>query len=350
MYLRVWWLSPGVQQRGSVSRQSIVAPPWRARVTPLRHRAPAMSAPWRGAATMPDAAGTGGHVPVLPEAVVEYLAPRPGAVIVDATVGLGGHSAQLLPLVGGTGRVIGLDQDPEALRAAAARLGSHPALTLHQANFRALPSVLQALGLEAIDGLLVDLGVSSLQLETPARGFSFQVDGPLDMRMDPRHATTAAHLVRDLSERELADCFFELGEERHARRIARAIVGARRVAPITTTTRLADIIERAVPRRGARLHPATRVFQALRLAVNRELDALEQLLQAAPACVRPGGRIVVIAFHSLEDRPVKRAFRAWAVAGAWRLLTKKPVRPSAEEIGANPRARSARLRAVMRVA
>ncbi len=352
MRLRVVWLSRSGEQRGAVSRQLAVAPPWRARVTPLQLRRHSV-----GRDHMHDS-GTNHvnealppsseHLPVLLGEVVEYLAPRPGAVIVDATIGLGGHSQRLLPLLGTTGHLIGIDQDPEALRVASERLGSPPSLVLEQANFRELPSVLQDAKRPAIDGLLVDLGVSSLQLGTPKRGFSFQANGPLDMRMDPRNTMTAGQLINYLSEMELADCFFQLGEERYARRIARAVVCERRAAPIDTTMELADIVARAVPRRGGRLHPATRVFQALRVAVNRELEALEHLLRAVPTFIKPGGRVVIIAFHSLEDRLVKQTFRSLATTGPWRLLTKKPVRPSAQEVAANPRSRSARLRAVLR--
>lgn len=331
-------------QRESRRRQSMVAPPWRMRVSPLMLRvADKLPAPQAGPLPEPR------HVPVLAEEVLAYLAPRPGDAIVDATVGLGGHSMQLLPRIAPGGQLIGLDQDPEALRLAEARLGAHPSVTLRQANFRHLPTVLNELGIPAVDGVLVDLGVSSMQLETPARGFSFQHEAPLDMRMDPAARLTARDLVNRLPERALADCFWRLGEERRSRRIARAIAQARRQAPIATTAQLASLIARAAPVHGAaRLHPATRVFQALRMAVNQELEALQDLLRDAPALLAPGGRLVVIAFHSLEDRLVKQAFRAAAQDGPLRLLTRKPVRPSDAEVAANPRARSARLRAAMR--
>ena len=302
---------------------------------------------WEGeVAVMSDEAR---HVPVLAEEVAQFLAPRPGAVLVDGTVGLGGHTARLLPLVQPGGRILGIDQDPEALRIAQERLESDPSVTLRQANFRHLPSVLNELGMAAVDGMVIDLGVSSLQLETPSRGFSFQREAPLDMRMDPQTSVTAREFVNSWREAELADCFWRLGEERYARRIARAIVEARRRQPIDTTTQLAELIARAMPRRGPwRIHPATRVFQALRLAVNEELDALADLLRDAPDYLKPGGRLAVIAFHSLEDRLVKQAFRAGAQEGYWTVLTKKPVRPGDDEVLSNARARSARLRVAQR--
>ncbi len=340
---RRWDAFRSVRQRGPAMRQMHAAPPWRARVAPLMLRC----AVWEGeVVVMSDEAR---HVPVLAEEVLQYLAPRPGAVIVDGTVGLGGHSARLLPLVRPSGRLIAIDQDPEALRLAAERLGDDPAVVLRHANFRELPLVLRELRVPAVDGVVIDLGVSSLQLDTPERGFSFQREAPLDMRMNPHGSVTARQLVNGCSERELADCFWQLGEERFARRIARALVETRRKQPIETTTQLAVLVARTVPaRRESRLHPATRVFQALRLAVNDELAALSDLLRDAPAYLKPGGRLAVIAFHSLEDRLVKQAFRAGALAGAWTVLTKKPVRPSEDETLANPRARSARLRVAQR--
>jgi len=315
------------------------------------------------------------HRPVMVAEVLHWLAPRPGALYVDATVGLGGHAAALLEATGGAASLIGLDQDPEALALARTRLAAVTArlerpgsVQLVQANFRDLRPALQDLGVgdARCDGVLLDLGVSSLQLERPERGFSFRMDGPLDMRMDPALPTNAADLVNTLPERELARIFFEYGEERFGRRIARRIVEARQRQPLRTTRDLADLVRRAVPRPAeARLDPATRAFQALRIAVNRELEVLEPALRAACDALAPGGRLVVLAYHSLEDRIVKRTFE-WlsgrcrcppglptCQCGAERrldILTRKPATPSAEETRANPRSRSAKLRAAERVA
>jgi len=306
--------------------------------------------------------------------VVELLRPCLDGVIVDCTVGTGGHAEALLSASERV-RVIGIDWDEEALALARERLRAYGErfLPVHE-DFKRLDEILTKLGLETVEGILVDLGVSSLQLETAERGFSFQQEGPLDMRMDRRRAVTAADLVNTLSERELADLIFRYGEEPAARRIARAIVRAREAGPIRTTTELAAIVARAVGgRRRGRLHPATRTFQALRIAVNEELSGLEDFLDTAVARLAPGGRVVIIAFHSLEDRVIKRRLRVHAghcecVArrliphseiescprcGAARrlvLLTPRAVRPSDLEVRENPRARSARLRAGMRCA
>jgi 16S rRNA (cytosine1402-N4)-methyltransferase len=287
-----------------------------------------------------------GHVPVLLAEVLELLAVRPGALYVDGTVGLGGHAAAVLRATAPGGRLLGLDRDGETLAAARARLAEFGSrVRLEQGDLREIPG---RLGGERADAVLLDLGVSSLQLDDPARGFSFQAEGPLDMRMDRSAGTTAADLVNRMREGDLADIIHEHGEEPASRRIARAIARARETRPIETTTELADIVRRAAPRRrpGA-IHPATRTFQALRIRVNGELDGLGEAIERIAGCLAPGGRMAVIAFHSLEDREAKRAFRALSGSG-FRLLTRKPVRPGEAEVRANPRARSARLRAIAR--
>jgi 16S rRNA (cytosine1402-N4)-methyltransferase len=287
------------------------------------------------------------HVPVLPSEVLQYLAPAAGHILVDATVGAGGHARLLAERVGPAGRLVGLDQDPAMLELARPRLEGVP-VTLVRANFDRLPEVLADLGLAAVDGVLADLGFSSDQVEAPERGFSFQLAGPLDMRLDPTEGEPAAALLRRLNERDLADLFWQYGEERFSRRIARKIVETRKRAPLETTEQLADLVRRCVPRPRGRRHvidPATRVFQALRIAVNDELGALDRLLAGLPACVKPGGRAVIISFHSLEDRRVKQAFR---VREVWEVLTAKPVQATEEELRQNPRARAAKLRAARR--
>jgi 16S rRNA (cytosine1402-N4)-methyltransferase len=292
------------------------------------------------------------HVPVLPAAVLEALAPRPGQVLVDATVGAGGHARLLAERLGPTGRLIGLDRDPAMLELARPRLEGLP-VTLVCANFDRLRTVLDELGVALVDGVLADLGVCSDQLDAAGRGLSFGQAGPLDMRLDPE-GETAAELLHRLNERDLADLIYQYGEERFSRRIARRIVEERRRAPLETTEQLAELVRRCVPRpprqKGRRrppIDPATRVFQALRIAVNDELGALDRLLAALPGCVRPGGRAAVISFHSLEDRRVKQAFRDKAL---WEALTRKPVQAGEEEQRNNPRARSAKLRAARREA
>jgi 16S rRNA (cytosine1402-N4)-methyltransferase len=288
------------------------------------------------------------HVPVLPEQVLHFLAPTPGQVIVDATVGAGGHARLIAEQLAPDGRLIGLDQDPAMLEVARGRLAGFPATLVH-ANFDQLRQILNELGIAAVDGILADLGFSSIQMDTSGRGFSFQADGPLDMRMDPTQGEPAVAILRRLSERELADLFYEYGEERFSRRIARRIVELRGREPLETTGQLAEVVRRSVPKprgyRHGRIDPATRVFQALRIAVNDELGSLERLLQAIPGCLKPGGRAVFISFHSLEDRRVKHAFRDQIV---WDVLTRKPVEAGDDELGANPRARSAKLRAARR--
>ncbi len=291
------------------------------------------------------------HLPVLTAEVLHYLRPERGGLFVDCTVGLGGHARALLEA--GATRLIGLDRDPEALARAGNALAEWPdRVELVHADHRELEAVLDRRGVAEIDGALADLGVSSLQLEAPGRGFSFQRDEPLDMRMDRTTGPTAADLVAQADAAELADVIYQYGEERRSRRIARAIVAARQTTPIATTGQLASIVRRAIPgRRSWRIDPATRTFQALRIWVNRELDDLARFLEAAARRLRAGARLVVISFHSLEDRIVKHTFRAMAPVGAaFRVLTRKPVTPSDVEVAQNPRARSAKLRAVERIA
>lgn len=292
------------------------------------------------------------HAPVMVAEVVELLAPERGGVFLDCTVGLGGHARALLEA--GATRVIGLDRDREALAGARQALAPWAGqVDLVHADYREVSRVLGARGVGAVDGALADLGVSSLQLEAEGRGFSFRRDEPLDMRMDRTGGATAAELLAAATEAELADVIFQHGEERHSRRIARAIVEARRRGPIATTGALAAIVRRAVPTRGyQRIDPATRTFQALRIWVNRELEGLDHALQEIASRLRAGARLVVIAFHSLEDRIVKQTFRALdrGADAAVRVLTKRPLVPRDSEIAANPRARSAKLRAVERLA
>jgi len=287
-----------------------------------------------------------GHVPVLLAETLELLAVRRGGFFVDGTVGLGGHAAAVLRASGPDGRLLGLDRDGETLERARARLAEFGGrVRLEHGDYREIP---ERLGGERPDAILLDLGVSSVQLDEAARGFSFQAEGPLDMRMDRSAGTTAADLVNRMREKDLADLLYACGEEPASRRIARAIAFARERKPITTTTELADIVRRAAPRRRpGGLHLATRSFQALRIRVNRELEGLAEAFEGAARCLKPGGRLAVIAFHSLEDRAAKEAFRALAARG-FTLLTRKPVRPGEAEVRANPRARSARLRAVRR--
>jgi len=286
------------------------------------------------------------HTSVLLAEALELLAVKPGALYVDGTVGLGGHAAAVLRASSPDGRLLGLDRDGETLALARERLAEFGSRArLEQGDFRELP---ERLGEERPDGILLDLGISSAQLDDPARGFSFQKDGPLDMRMDRTRGETAADVVNRTRERDLADLLYAYGEEPASRRIARAIAFARERRPIGTTGELAEIVRRAAPRsRRPGLHPATRTFQALRIRVNRETEGLREAIEGAAACLAPAGRMVVIAFHSLEDRAAKEAFRSLSGRG-FRVLTRKPVRPGEEEVRENPRARSARLRAVGR--
>ncbi len=302
------------------------------------------------------------HVPVLAGRAVELLVHDPGGTYVDGTLGGGGHARLILERLSPGGRLVAVDRDPEALESCRA-LARDPRVTLAHGDFGELPRVLAAHGVGPVDGVLLDLGVSSRQVDEGRRGFSFVRDGPLDMRMDPTRGPDAAELVNTLDERELERILRAYGEEHRARRVARAIVAARRRGPIETTGQLARIVERALGRRGGR-HPATRTFQALRIAVNRELEALEGFLRALPGILAPGGRVVVISYHSLEDRRVKHAFReaeprcrcpreaprcTCGTPGWLRVLTRKVVKPDRGEIERNPRARSARLRAAERL-
>ena len=298
------------------------------------------------------------HVPVLVNEVQELLAPSRGGVFVDGTVGLGGHARMLLER--GADRVIGMDRDPAALAYAAETLaGFGERVRLVHADYRTLADVLDREGVRSVAGVLLDLGVSSLQLDAEGRGFSFRRDEPLDMRMDQSQGETAAERLASVDEATLADVIFRFGEERKSRRVARAIVQAREREPIATTGRLAAIVRRAVGGPWQRIDPATRTFQALRIWVNGELDGLESCIGRAASRLQPpgggtrgGGRMAVISFHSLEDRTVKHAFRALAAGQAptVRLLTRRPVTADEVEVNANPRARSAKLRAVERVA
>ncbi len=300
----------------------------------------------------PQGAGHGRvHVPVLLQEAINFLAVQRGGTYIDATVGLAGHSCAIAKLLGAPGRLIGVDKDPAALERARANLqpppgreGDWPQIELVHASFAELLAELgERFEAGSVNGILADIGMSSLQLNDPARGFSFQAEGPLDMRMNTQSGQTAEQVVNTIDEKDLADVIYEFGEERRSRRIARAIVRAR---PIRNTAHLAEVVSvaaRSMKSHG--IHPATRTFQAIRIFVNRELDDLRELLQAAPRLLKPGGRVVVISFHSLEDRIVKDAFREGAQAGTYTVLTKKPVTASEEEIGRNPRSRSAKMRA-----
>ncbi len=292
------------------------------------------------------------HQAVLTAEVLTFLAPQRGGLFVDCTVGLGGHARVLLEH--GASRVIGLDRDREALNQAHTALSAWAEhVELHHANYKDVDAVLNASQISSVDGVLADLGVSSLHLDGEGRGFSFRRDEPLDMRMDQSTGQTAADLIRNTSEQALADIIFKYGEERQSRRIARAIVEARRTSPVTSTGDLASIVRRSLRRRGyTRIDPATRTFQAIRIWVNQELEGLEVALEAMCRRLRMGARLVVISFHSLEDRIVKHTFRALERGGevAIRVLTKRPVIPQDEEVERNPRARSAKLRVAERVA
>ena len=313
-----------------------------------------------------------GHLPVLPGQVMQLLSPKAGQVVVDCTVGRGGHGAMLIPKMGPGGRYVGLDMDPANVAFSLARLTPIAErvgvrLNVVYANFRDAAAVLGELGVHEVHGLLADLGFASSQMDDASRGFAFSEDGPLDMRLDPTAELTAERLVNTLPEKELADLIYEFGEERLSRRIARKIVEQRRLEPITTTSGLAELVRRCYPRpkpdrrpkspgrkpwtprpksHGHRIHPATRTFMALRIAVNDELGALDGLLEGLPGLLGPGGRAAIISFHSLEDRRVKRAYLSLKQEAGYTLVTRKPVTADADESGANPRSRSAKLRVI----
>ncbi len=291
------------------------------------------------------------HVPVLFQEAIDFLEVRAGGTYVDCTLGLAGHAEGILRRLGAEGHLIAFDRDAEALELAQARLarvsnelGSQaPRVTLVNEAFSSIASSVKP---ASVDGLLADFGVSSLQFDEAHRGFSFQVAGPLDMRMDTRSGPTAAQVVNEANERELADLIYEYGEERRSRRIARAIVRGR---PVATTDQLARLVIQAVPTmKQERIHPTTRTFQALRIYVNRELDEIKALFEAAPMLLKPSARLVVISFHSLEDRIAKDSLREGAQKGIWEILTRKPVTAGEEEMERNPRSRSAKLRAAER--
>jgi 16S rRNA (cytosine1402-N4)-methyltransferase len=299
------------------------------------------------------------HVPVLYDEVLEYLNVRRGGVIADATLGFGGHSAAIARKLGAEGRLICFDRDEAAMELARARLEAvaaeiGPEMPEVRYVARAFSTAAEEIAAGSLDGLLADFGVSSMQLDQSQRGFSFRADGPLDMRMDPRSELTAERVVNEFDEEDLANLIYEFGEERRSRRIARAIVRAR---PLTTTAELARVVAAVAPpikterghgAGGQKIHPATRTFQALRIRVNDELGEIRSLLESAGSLLKPGGRVVLISFHSLEDRLVKDAFREGAGAGVWEILTKKPVTATEDEERRNPRSRSAKLRAAQR--
>jgi 16S rRNA (cytosine1402-N4)-methyltransferase len=283
------------------------------------------------------------HTSVLPAEVMSFLAVAPGMTVVDGTLGGGGHTRLLADAVGPTGRVIALDRDPAAIERGARELAGRP-VRFAQANFCDLPEVLDVLGIDRVDRVLLDVGLSSDQLADSDRGFSFDSDGPLDLRFDPTEGEPAWRLVNRMRAETLADIIHEFGEERFSRRIARRIAASREREPIRSSRDFARLVASAIPRQHPppRIHPATRTFQALRIAVNQELKSLRIALERIPARLAPGGRLAVISFHSLEDRLVKEAFRNRQV---WEALTRSPVEASAEEVARNPRSRSAKLRA-----
>jgi 16S rRNA (cytosine1402-N4)-methyltransferase len=291
------------------------------------------------------------HAAVLADEVVELLRPRAGGVYVDCTLGAGGHTRRLV--AAGASKVIGIDRDARALEVAREAIGDAAAVVefVHD-DYRRLPAVLASVGVTRVDGVLADLGVSSMQLDDAERGFSFRQAGPLDMRMDPSRQMSLADRLQTVDDTTLADVIWRFGEERHSRRVARAIVAARDRGDLVDTGALASVVRRAAGGRGwQRIDPATRTFQALRIWVNEELDGLDEFLEAACQVLAPEGRVAIIAFHSLEDRVVKHTFRRLAgESTAWRLVTRRPVVPGDEECARNPRARSARLRVLERVA
>jgi 16S rRNA (cytosine1402-N4)-methyltransferase len=286
------------------------------------------------------------HISVLPDEILHWIDPQPGQTIVDGTLGGAGHTRQLADKVGDEGLIISIDADEAALNAAERILKGLPIKLVHS-DYRDLPEILDQLEIDAVDAVLLDLGLSSDQLADAERGFSFATDGPLDLRFNTLEGEPASRLVNRLGEKTLADLIYRYGEERYSRRIARKIVERRRTSPLETSAELAQLVRSCIPRskHGERIDPATRTFQALRIAVNDELGALESILQRIPDCLRPGGRAAIISFHSLEDRLVKTAFRD---DSRYDVLTKKPIRPTDAEILRNPRSRSARLRVAER--
>ena len=289
-------------------------------------------------------------MPVMTAEVMRLLDPKPGDVMVDATVGCGGHAEAISKAIGATGLLLGLDRDPEMAERASARLraASGESVKVVVANFSEAHAQLKSVAGRPADGVLLDLGVASPQIDDPYRGFSYRADGPLDMRMTQGEGSSAEEWINRVSEKELADVLFQFGEERFSRRIARAIVRARRQSRIRRTVELAEIIRRAVPAGRRRLHPARRSFQAIRILINAEMQHLERFLGTLPDLLGPGGRCVIISYHSLEDRRVKHAFQAGVHDGAYEWLARKPLRPSSQEVSSNPRSRSARVRAICR--
>lgn len=285
------------------------------------------------------------HIPVLFDEVIEWLEPSQGKTFVDGTLGGGGHTAAIAERVGGKGLVVAVDLDPQAIDRAEIALAGKP-IKLVQANYAEIPEVLAQLEIAAVDGILLDLGLSSDQLADDQRGFSFQIGGPLDLRFNPDEGESASDLLAHIGEDHLADIIYRYGEERYSRRIAKQVVATRRKSPIQTAEQLAELVRSRVPlSRGAKIDPATRTFQALRIAVNGELNALESALKSLPDCLKPGGHIAIISFHSLEDRLVKHAFRS---DERLQVLTRKPVVPTEAEAASNPRARSAKMRVAKR--
>ncbi|KKO18944.1 MAG: 16S rRNA (cytosine(1402)-N(4))-methyltransferase [Candidatus Brocadia sp.] len=290
------------------------------------------------------------HIPVLAEEVVDYLQPQSGHIILDGTVGSGGHAMRIMEKIQPDGLLIGVDKDMEILRIAKQTLSKTVGtFRLYHADYSEVNEVLRQAGVVKVDGVLLDLGASSMQFDQAERGFSFAKEGPLDMRMDRSGGRTARDLIRRLSERELEDVLKRYGEERWSRRIARAVQREEREAGITSTRQLAAVVERVVPRGKSKIHPATRVFQALRIAVNKELEGLEVFLDTIHNYMTTGARIAIISFHSLEDRVVKKKFVERANHGLFRILTRKPVIPSEAEMEKNIRSRSAKLRAAERI-
>lgn len=288
------------------------------------------------------------HIPVMCKELIEHLNLNKGKTVLDCTVGLGGHADVILKEIGPGGRLVGLDQDEQALEIAKNRLEKFDNCILMQANFRKIDAILDRLQIDMVDGMVFDLGISSLQLDSTKRGFSFRFDAPLDMRMDRTLRLSAFDLVNFLPQEGIADILRKYGQERWSNRIARAIVRERKKSMIVSTRQLADLVKRNTPSKHIKIHPATRTFQALRIAVNDELEALREGLNKCVNYLKPGARICVLSFHSLEDRIVKNQFRNFAKEGKLKIITKKPIRPTQQEASANPRARSAKLRVAER--